>query len=293
MTVVNDSTRFAPVWEARLAERYQVMDLVGSGAIADVYRARDVLLDRPVAVKVFRSDHDPVARRRFVGEAHALAQLSHPGLVPIFDAGADGERPYLVMRLVEGESLRERLFTRPLSVPETIDLGARLADVLAHVHQRGLVHRDVKPSNILLDRHDQPHLVDFGIALTLGAARLTAANEIVGSAAYLAPEQVRGEPIGSAVDVYALGLVLIEAITGELVYPGTNKIAVALARLQRAPHVPRGLPATLGSLLRAMTSDDPAARPSARQCAVALCPPKPRSGSDGRFRGVLTGPRAT
>lgn len=286
---MNDSTRFAPVWEACLDDRYQVLDLVGSGAIADVYRARDVRLDRTVAVKVFRSDHDPVARRRFVGEAHALARLSHPGLVPIFDAGADGERPYLVMRLVEGGSLRERLLSRPLGVAETVDLGVRLADVLAHVHQRGLVHRDVKPSNILLDRYDRAHLVDFGIALTLGAARLTAANEIVGSAAYLAPEQVRGERIGWAVDVYALGLVLIEALTGELVYPGSHKIAVALARLHRPPVVPPDLPPSLGHLLRAMTCDDPAGRPSARQCADALRPPRPRPAPDARFRGVLTG----
>jgi serine/threonine protein kinase len=257
-------------WGPPLAGRYHLAEQVGRGAVADVFRAHDNRLGRSVAVKLFRADRDPVARLRFVEEIRVLARLSHPWLVPILDAGVAGERPYLVMRLVEGQSLRERLRVGPLTAPAVASLGARLANALGHVHRNGLVHRDVKPSNILLDDTERPYLVDFGIALSAGAPRLTAADEIVGSAAYLAPEQVHGGELGPPVDVYALGLVLLECLTGELAYPGTNKLDVAFARLQHPPHVPPGLPVELGVLLTAMTQPEPPRRPTARDCAQGL-----------------------
>jgi tRNA A-37 threonylcarbamoyl transferase component Bud32/uncharacterized membrane protein YgcG len=267
---MTDGSRAASVWDSSLEGRYRLAGLVGSGAVADVYRAEDVVLGRPVAVKVFRADHDPVALRRFTDEARALARLSHPGLVPIFDAGIDDDRPYLVMRLIDGLALRDRLLSGRLTRDETVGLGGRLATALVHVHSCGLVHRDIKPSNILLDECDRPYLVDFGIALAADAARLTASNEIIGTAAYLAPEQVLGEDIGPAVDIYALGLVLLECLTGELVYAGTNKVEVAVSRLHRTPRVPADLPADLAGLLTAMTDTDPAARPTAQHCADTL-----------------------
>jgi tRNA A-37 threonylcarbamoyl transferase component Bud32 len=256
--------------EQALAGRYELGPLLGRGAMAEVYRATDLLLDRPVAVKLFAAAQDPLDRRRSMDEGRTLARLSAPGLVTVFDLGLVDSRPYLVMELVDGPSLRDRLLAGPLTVARTTRLGAPLADALAHAHERGIVHRDVKPSNVLLDEHESPKLVDFGIALLAGGIRLTAANEIVGTPAYLSPEQVRGETVGPATDVYALGLVLLECLTGEVVYGGTGWLETALARLHRQPAIPSGLPAGLADLLTAMTSAQPADRPSAAECAIIL-----------------------
>jgi hypothetical protein len=253
-----------------LPERFRIGESLGFGGTADVYRAHDRHLDRPVAVKIFGPSADPVTLRRFHDEAHALARLSHPGLVSIFDLGVHRDRPYLVMRLVDGGTLQRRLVDGPLAPPDVLRVGARLADAMAQVHERGLVHRDVKPSNILLDRDGNPFLTDFGIALLAGAARMTVTGEIVGTPAYLAPEQVLGRDIGPDVDVYALALVLLECLTGELEYSGTNKVETALARLHRPPRVPAGLPVEFASLLVTMTATDPTRRPTAQRCAERL-----------------------
>jgi serine/threonine protein kinase len=258
------------VREPVLAGRYELGPLVGRGAMAEVYQAKDLLLDRQVAVKLFAAEQDPLDRRRSMDEGRVLARLSAPGLVTVFDLGLMGNRPYLVMELVEGPSLRDRLLSGPFTVAQMCRLGAPLANALAHAHERGIVHRDVKPSNVLLDPHGSPKLVDFGIALLAGGIRLTAANEIVGTPAYLSPEQVRGETVGPATDVYALGLVLLECLTGEVVYGGTGWLETALARLHRQPTIPSGLPTVLSDLLTAMTAASPADRPSAAECAVAL-----------------------
>jgi serine/threonine protein kinase len=147
---------------------------------------------------------------------------------------------------------------------------ALLADGLAHVHGRGVVHRYVKPSNILLDRQGMPHLGDFGIALVPGQSRVTRADEIVGTPAYLAPEQVLGGRLGPAVDIYALGLVLLECLTGRREYGGTSRMKAALARLDRPPRIPATLPTPLTTLLRAMTDVAPTRRPTAESCVDAL-----------------------
>ena len=157
----------------------------------------------------------------------------------------------------------------PLPVRDIRALGAALAAALAHVHARGFVHRDVKPANILLDHGREPRLADFGIARALDGTVATATGAVAGTAAYLAPEQVRGETVGPAADVYALGLVLIEARTGRREYPGAM-VESATARLYRRPVVPSGLPRGLAALLAAMTDPDPAARPSAAAVAAAL-----------------------
>ena len=251
--------------EPAFAGRYRMGPLLGRGAMAEVYRATDLLLDRPVAVKLFAAEQDPLERRRSMDEGRTLARLSAPGLVTVFDLGVVDNRPYLVMELVDGPSLRDRLLAGPLTVAQMTRLGAPLAEALAHIHERGIVHRDVKPSNVLLDEDAAPRLVDFGIALLADGIRLTAANEIVGTPAYLSPEQVRGEIVGPATDVYALGLVLLECLTGEVVYGGTGWLETALARLHRQPAIPPGLPAGLDDLLTAMTAAVPADRPSATE----------------------------
>lgn len=234
-----------------LAERYELGELVDRGAMADVYRAHDRLLDRTVAVKLFRATSDPDEHRRFDDEAHALARLIHPGLVLIFDVGALGDRPFLVMEFVEGTSLQSLLLDGPLPARQVMRIGAVLAEALAHAHSRGVVHRDVKPSNVLLDSEGLPHVTDFGIALLAGTPP-----------AYLAPEQLAERETGPPADVYALALVLLECLTGEIEYDADN----------RPPRIPPGLPAEFAELLAAMTSVDATERPTAARCALRLLP---------------------
>ncbi|MFT7841728.1 protein kinase [Saccharothrix sp. BKS2] len=255
--------------ETLLAGRYRLDRLIGCGGMADVHRAWDLELGRAVAVKVFRPGDDLTAGRRFDNEARVLAGLSHPGLVPVHDAGRDQGLAFVVLALVEGGTLRDRLAAGPLVPDEVRALGVRLAEALEHVHSCGVVHRDVKPSNVLVDTAGTAYLADFGLARLVDATRLTRADQIVGTAAYLAPEQVRGGPTGPAADVYALGLVLLECLTGRREYDG-GEIEAAVARLHRAPHVPADLPPDLAELLRRMTATDARDRPTAAECARAL-----------------------
>lgn len=256
-----------------LGGRYQLGELLGVGGVAKVYRARDLQLHRDVAVKVFGAGIDPQSAERERAEVRTLAQLSHPNLVTLHDAGADRSqvppRAYLVMALVDGQSLAQRLESGPLPAAQVRALGAQVADALAYVHSRGVVHRDVKPANILLDRSGRPYLTDFGIARAVGAAALTAVGDTVGTAAYLSPEQVRGQEVGPPTDVYALGLVLLEALTGVREYPGTTA-ETALARLTRPPRIDDAVPEELRALLRAMTASEPSARPTSEQVAERL-----------------------
>jgi serine/threonine protein kinase len=253
-----------------LPARFQVEGLVGRGTGTEVYEAYDELLDRPVAVKLFPPDLDDTACRRIADEARALDRLNHRRLVSVYDGGIHLGRPYLVMQLIRGTSLSRRLREGPLLMAEAVVLVALLADGLVHVHAQGVVHRDVKPSNILLDEDGFPHLSDFGIALLAGLSRVTAVDEVIGTPAYLAPEQILGGALGPAVDVYALGLVLLECITGRREYDGPNKMEAALARLSRDPRIPTELPGPLAGLLRAMTAREPARRPTAQHCLNTL-----------------------
>jgi serine/threonine protein kinase len=276
--------------------RYRLGERLGRGGAADVYEAEDLRLERHVAVKVYRPFGDDIGLRRFLTEAELLAGLSHPGLLTVFDVNVDDDRPYLVLQLAPGGTLREKINDGPLTSGETATIGAELAEVLAHVHANHVVHRDVKPSNVLFDRTGASFLADFGIARALGAAHLTDSNEFIGTAAYLAPEQVVDREVGPLVDVYALGLVLLECLTGETEYVGTD-VEVAIARLSRAPRIPDTLPAEWRSLLSAMTAFEPEGRPNARRCAKrlrALAPltvalPVPVSVSARSRRGVYAG----
>lgn len=263
-----------------IGDRYLLEELIGRGGMADVYRARDRRLDRAVAVKVFRFGGDPEAARRLVAEARLLAPLDHRGVVAVSDGSVDESRPFLVMPLVTGGTLAGRLTSGPLPVAETIRLGRELADTLAYLHERGIVHRDMKPSNILLDEDGRPVLSDFGVSRLVDSTRATTTGQLVGTAAYLAPEQVRGGETGPAADVYALGLVLLECLTGRRVYAGTNQVGVATARLHHEAEVPDHLPDGFHDLLSGMVRTDPGQRPTAAGCverlaAVAVAPPDP------------------
>jgi eukaryotic-like serine/threonine-protein kinase len=266
-----DVTESSAAQPGRLLDgRYRLGDVLGSGGAAEVIRAVDERLGRPVAVKLFRGDvADQLQRHE--DEMRTLARLAHAGLVTVFDAGTDDEtqRPYLVMQLVEGSTLAQQLRRGPLPSLRTAQIGASLADALAYVHSQGLVHRDVKPANVLIGADARVHLADFGIARIVDSAHVTRTGDVLGTPAYFAPEQVSGEPVGPPADVYALGLVLLECLTGRREYDGTS-IEVAMARLHRQPEIPNQLPGIWQDLLAGMTARDPAARVTAEQAAERM-----------------------
>jgi serine/threonine protein kinase len=285
-----DPTRAIPASPAAapsgwvLAGRYRVLERVGMGGLAEVFRAHDELLGREVAVKVFRTvaaqPDSPAGYERQQAELHALAQLNHPNLITLFDGSiATDSRAYLVMELVKGPTLAARLANGPLPEPLVRELGRQLAGALAYVHAHAMVHRDVKPANILLgsdvttgDVTVRARLSDFGIVRLLGTERMTNENFALGTASYLAPEQARAADVGPAADVYSLGLVLLESITGVRAYDGPV-LETLNARFLRSPDVPADLPYPWTALLIAMTAMTAADRPTAAQVGQALRDP--------------------
>ena len=249
--------------------------------MASVYEATDVVLGRTVAVKLFRNDSlDGSGPERQSGEIALLASLNHFALVTLFDAGtADiggAQRTFIVMEYVDGSDLRSRMLAEPALEPADIArMGADLAEALHYVHAKGIIHRDIKPANVLLGASGFPgrsmhaKLADFGIARLLDETRLTATGTLLGTASYLSPEQALGSGLGPATDIYSLGLVLLECVSGERAYPGTA-VESAMARLQRQPRVPATLGADWATLLTAMTSREPDDRPTAAEAADVL-----------------------
>lgn len=254
-----------------VGERYRLGDLLGRGGMADVYRAVDERLGRAVAVKVLRLQADAGPdRARFSGEARTLARLGHPSIVTLLDAGLEDAHPWIAMELVEGTTLGHWFGRGPLRAAEVATVGQQVAEALAYAHAEGVVHRDVKPGNILLAGDQRVLLADFGIAHVLdGATRHTAVGQSVGSPAWLAPEQAAAEPVSSATDVYSLGLVLLEALSGERAFSGTPTELVH-ARLAAPPVVPSSVPPGWAALLASMTALAPADRPAAAEVAARL-----------------------
>jgi serine/threonine-protein kinase len=254
-----------------LGERYELAELIAAGGMGQVWRGTDVLLGRPVAVKVLRSEYtgDPTFRARFRAEAQHAAGLSHPNIAAVFDYGeteaTDGSGEtlaYLVMELVEGEPLSAVLQREGrLSAAVALSLLEQTASALAEAHRVGLVHRDVKPGNILVRDDGSVKITDFGIAWSAGSVPLTRTGQVIGTPQYLAPEVAEGHHATPASDVYALGLVGYECLTGHPAFDGDNAVTIALKQVRDDPEpLPDDLPGDVRKLIRRALAKDPAAR---------------------------------
>ncbi|MDR2984189.1 MAG: protein kinase [Nocardiopsaceae bacterium] len=249
-----------------LASRYQLVSPIASGGMGAVWRAVDLVLDRPVAVKLLRSElaQHPDTIARFRAEARHSAGLSHPAIAQVYDFGeARGDKPaFLVMELIDGPPLTDLIAEGALPHTEVLDIIAQVAAGLAVAHAAGVVHRDIKPGNLLIDSSGLIKITDFGVAYAAGSVPLTRTGTLVGTPAYLAPERVAGQPAGPASDLYSLGMVAYECLTGQVPYTGTA-MEIALAhRLQSLPPLPTSVHPDLVRLITAMTARDPAHRPA-------------------------------
>ncbi|HIU63866.1 MAG TPA: Stk1 family PASTA domain-containing Ser/Thr kinase [Candidatus Avacidaminococcus intestinavium] len=218
-----------------IANRYRLIEVIGSGGMAEVYKAFDTLLNRDVAVKLLRPQYTDDAGfiSRFKQEAQSAARLIHPNIVNIYDVGLDGELHYIVMEYVKGRTLKDLIAEEgPLDPFTAVIIAHGIASALKHAHANGIIHCDIKPHNILLDESNNPKVTDFGIARAISTATITYTSAVVGSVHYLSPEQVRGEKVSAQSDIYSLGILLFEMLTGQLPYNGDTPVAVALMHVQ-------------------------------------------------------------
>jgi hypothetical protein len=257
--------------------RYVIARKLGEGGMGAVYLARDTQLDRPVALKVpFLGGPDGASlRARFLHEARAAAALQHPGICPIHDLGEIDGIPYLTMPYLTGEPLSRRVSRGPLPVAEAVALVEKMARALHYAHERGVVHRDLKPGNVLLDEHGEPVVMDFGLARRAGDSHLTQEGEVMGTPAYMAPEQLGGQValMGPPADVYSLGVVLYELLTGATPFQG-DLLALASQIAYDEPRPPSkqrpGVDGRLDAICLQALAKRPADRPSMRELASAL-----------------------
>jgi serine/threonine-protein kinase len=240
----------------QLSGRYRLDAQIGAGGMSTVYRSFDTVLERQVAVKLMHRDiaHNPDQLERFRREARAVAQLNHPHIVQVIDAGEDDGMPFIVFEYVAGQTLKERIrhFGR-LEVPESVAYAIEIARALGAAHERGIVHRDVKPQNILVDEEGSAKVTDFGIARTLEQEGLTADGRVLGTTDYVSPEQALGHAVTGQSDLYSLGVVLYEMLVGDVPFHGENQVAVAMKHVReelpdvqwRRPEVSSALAAVL------------------------------------------------
>lgn len=207
--------------------RYQVLGEIGRGGMAAVYRAYDPEADREVAIKVLPREllHDPTFRARFQREVEAVAALERPAIVPLYDSGEDAGQPFMVMRLMTGGSLADRLRRGPLTLAQAARISSHLATALDAAHAAGLIHRDIKPDNVLFDHTDQPYLADFGIVSVMQTATILTRSGVIGTPEYMAPELTRPGELSPLVDVYALGAMLFEMLSGDRHATPTRRLA--------------------------------------------------------------------
>jgi len=261
-----------------LAARYEVLEKIGGGGMAVVYKGRDLLLNRVVTVKVLREQfvNEEDFIKRFQREAQAVAKLSHPNIVSIYDVGHEQDFHYLVMEYVEGRNLKEIIMEKaPVDPLEAIDYLLQILDALEHAHENGVVHRDIKPHNILVTKNGKVKVTDFGIAQAVSSATLTYSGTVVGSVQYISPEQAKGEPTDIYSDIYSAGVVLYELLTGVLPFSGDNAISIALKHIQSdfipPSQIVEGIPAALERVVLKAMAKDPVDRfQSALEMKMAL-----------------------
>ena len=257
-----------------LGQRYELKESVGGGGMADVYTAEDLLLKRIVAVKIlhdqFKSDEEFIGK--FHREAQSAASLSHPNIVNIYDVGVTGEDHYIVMEYVPGNTLKSLIKSQgPLSVSESLSIAGQIAQALAAAHASGIVHCDIKPHNILITPDGTAKVADFGIARAVTESTITYSGNVVGSVHYFSPEQAKGTYITPKSDVYSLGVVLYEMLTGCLPFTGETPVSIAMKHLQETPvpvrqHDPR-IPPLVESIVMQTMNKDPAKRPESAELA--------------------------
>lgn len=248
----------------RINGRYKVSDMIGGGGMANVYLAHDMILDRDVAVKMLRLDltNDEEFIHRFHREAQSATSLTHPNIVNIYDVGEEKDLYYIVMEYVNGQTLKQYIQQNsPLRVEESVGIMRQLTSAIAHAHHNNIIHRDIKPHNILVDQNGKVKITDFGIAMALSATSITQTNSVLGSVHYLSPEQARGGMANKKSDIYSLGIVMFELLTGRLPFSGESAISIALKHLQsETPSVRRwnpSIPQSVENIVLIATAKDP------------------------------------
>ena len=254
------------------AGRYRLEQQLGAGSMAEVWLAIDTQLGRPVALKLLRADADPI---RFEREARAVASLSHPNICRLYDYGSEGGRPFMVFEHLPGGTLEERLGDGgPLPDAETGTIAAEVAAGLAHAHEHELIHRDLKPANILFDEEGRAKVSDFGIARMSGLDTLTEAGTLIGTAAYMSPEQASGEPATPASDVYSFGVILYRTLTGRLPFETQSPVDLLRRQLYETPLAIHELrpdaPTKLAAVAEQSMAKTPADRPPDGRALVGL-----------------------
>ncbi|PWU68913.1 Stk1 family PASTA domain-containing Ser/Thr kinase [Gracilibacillus dipsosauri] len=247
-----------------LNDRYQVKKLVGGGGMANVYLGNDLILDREVAIKVLRLEYanDDEFIKRFHREAQAATSLSHPNIVSIYDIGEEDQIYYMVMEYIDGMTLKQYIqLHAPIELEEVLDIMAQISSAIGHAHDNGIIHRDIKPQNMLIDQYGQVKVTDFGIAVALSATALTQTNSVLGSIHYLSPEQARGGKANVKSDIYSLGIVMFEMITGTLPFSGQSAVSIALKHLQKdLPSIREwkaNIPQSVENIMLKATTKDP------------------------------------
>ncbi|MCS0673023.1 Stk1 family PASTA domain-containing Ser/Thr kinase [Cytobacillus firmus] len=248
----------------RLSGRYKILDMIGGGGMANVYLAHDMILDRDVAVKVLRMDfaEDEEFIRRFHREAQSATSLAHPNIVSIYDVGEEDSIYYIVMEYVDGQTLKQYIQQNsPIRIDDALEIMKQLTSAISHAHQNHIIHRDIKPHNILIDRHGNVKITDFGIAMALSATSITQTNSVLGSVHYLSPEQARGGMANRKSDIYSLGIVMFELLTGRLPFSGESAVSIALKHLQsETPSLKRwnpSIPQSVENIVLKATAKDP------------------------------------